>query len=45
MYDPISTLQAIDRNIVAVIGLCVIALVFNYAYFGEAIRLANLKSN
>src|SRR5690606_37770515 len=39
MYDPVSTLQAIDRNVVAVIGLCVVALIFNYCYFGEAIRL------
>lgn len=39
MYDPVSTLQAIDRNVVAVIALCAVALVFNYAYFGEAIRL------
>lgn len=39
MYDPVSTLQAIDRNVIAVIGLCVVALIFNYCYFGEAIRL------
>jgi len=39
MYDPVSTLQTIDRHAVAVVGLCVVALVFNYAYFGEAIRL------
>jgi hypothetical protein len=39
MYDAIATLQAIDRHVVPVIGLCVVALVSNYAYFGEAIRL------
>lgn len=39
MYDAVATLQAIDRHAVPVIGLCVVALVFNYAYFGEAIRL------
>jgi hypothetical protein len=39
MYDSVSTLQAIDQNAVAVIALCAIALIFNYAYFGEAIRL------
>ena len=39
MYNPITSLQNIDNNAVAVIGLCVVALVFNYAYFGEAIRL------
>lgn len=39
MYDPISTLQTIDRHAVAVIGLCVVALIFNYAYFGESLRL------
>lgn len=39
MYDPIATLAAIDRNAVTVIGLCVGALIFNYCYFGEAIRL------
>lgn len=39
MYDPVSTLRAIDENIAAVIGFCAVALVFNYAYFGEALRL------
>lgn len=42
MYDPIATLQAVDANAVAIIGLCVVALVFNYMYFGEAIRLGKL---
>lgn len=39
MYDPISTLQQIDAHIVPVISLCVIALIFNYCYFIEAIRI------
>jgi hypothetical protein len=39
MYDTVATLAAIDRHVVPVIALCVVALVFNYAYFGEAIRL------
>lgn len=38
-YDPVSSLQSIDQHVVAVIGLCVVALIFNYAYFGEALRL------
>lgn len=39
MYDPIATLRMIDQHAVAVIALCAVALVFNYAYFIEAIRL------
>ena len=39
MYDPVASLQNIDQHVVPVIGLCVIALIFNYAYFGEALRL------
>ena len=39
MYDPIATLQQIDQNKLTVIALCLVALVFNYAYFGEALRL------
>ncbi len=39
MYDPITTLQQIDQHIVPVIALCVVALIFNYCYFIEAIRL------
>ncbi|HKY91492.1 MAG TPA: hypothetical protein VJM11_10655 [Nevskiaceae bacterium] len=39
MYDPAATLAMIDRHVVAVMGLCVVALVFNYVYFGEALRL------
>lgn len=39
MYDPIASLQSIDQHVVPVIGLCVVALIFNYAYFGEALRL------
>lgn len=39
MYDPIASLHNIDQHVVPVIGLCVVALIFNYAYFGEALRL------
>lgn len=39
MYDPIASLQSIDQHLVPIIGLCVVALIFNYAYFGEALRL------
>ena len=38
MYDPVSTLQQIDRHWQVVVGLCLVALIFNYAYFGEALR-------
>lgn len=39
MYDPIASLHSIDQHVVPIIGLCVVALIFNYAYFGEALRL------
>ena len=39
MYDPIATLAGIDQHWMTVIALCFVALIFNYAYFGEAIRL------
>ena len=39
MYDPRASLQAIDAHAAVIIGLCLVSLVFNYAYFGEAIRL------
>lgn len=39
MYDPSATLAAVDANAPIIIALCAIALIFNYAYFGEAIRL------
>ena len=39
MYDPVASLQSIDQHVVPVIGLCIVALIFNYAYFGEALRL------
>lgn len=39
MYEPIETLTAINAHAPIIIGLCLVALIFNYAYFGEAIRL------
>ena len=39
MYDPVSTLQTIDQNLVLVVGLCLVSLFFNYAYFIESIRI------
>lgn len=39
MYEPVATLNNIDRNALPIVALCVIALIFNYAYFAEAIRL------
>eukprot|EP00456_Euglypha_rotunda_P051240 TRINITY_DN4138_c0_g1_i3.p1 TRINITY_DN4138_c0_g1~~TRINITY_DN4138_c0_g1_i3.p1 ORF type:complete len:206 (+),score=31.30 TRINITY_DN4138_c0_g1_i3:151-768(+) len=39
MYDPVSTLQTIDQNLVLVVSLCLVSLFFNYAYFIESIRI------
>lgn len=40
MYDPHATLQIIDANRVPILLLCSLAMVGNYVWFAEAIRVA-----